>query len=87
MNTLYHWITRGAIVALIGVILSIIALALFLYRSYYHSVTFTQRIANLSGEVTLVEIDETRTQKIIERLKWQDTLPPLDPKKIPNPFK
>ncbi|MBI4262086.1 hypothetical protein HY624_01010 [Candidatus Uhrbacteria bacterium] len=87
MNTLYRWITRGAIIALIGVILSIVALALFLYRSYYHSVTFTQRIADLRGEVTLVEIDEARTKKIIERLTWQAALPPLDPKKINNPFK
>lgn len=87
MSHLYTWVTRGAEILLTFVIGLIILLSMFLYQSYYQSVTFTQRIVDLRQVVARIEIDEATVKKVMAQLEAQRTLPALDPKKIPNPFK
>ena len=85
--SLAQYITYGAEIIFSVVILLIGLLTFFLYREYYQSIGLTKDIAALSVEVTTVEIDSRRADRVRAWFDRQKKLPPIDPAKINNPFK
>lgn len=80
-------IAYGAEIIFSVVIILILFLTYFLYREYYQSISLTKQIADLSQEVTAVEIDTRRADRVRTWFDRQKALQPIEPKKLNNPFK